>query len=89
MVIEKQLSQMKMNENMMRSEGIVKSLKYDFEKYEPKKLDMFQQNFNENYNNFNNNNTLPLPPKQSKKRKHRDQESLINPFLKKVRITPV
>jgi len=89
MVIEKQLSQMKMDENMIRSDNIVKSLKYDFEKYEPKKFDLFQ-NYNENSNLFNNNNNNnSILKKQSKKRKHRDEESLINPFLKKVRITPV
>lgn len=86
MVIEKQLSQMKMNENiMMRSDNIVKSLKYDFEKYEPKKFDLFSTSFSEN----SNNNNYVAPKKHSKKRRNRDEESLINPFLKKVRITPV
>jgi len=90
MVIEKQLSQMKMNENMgmnmnmMRSDNnIVKSLKYDFEKYEPKKFDLFSNE------NTNHNNNYVAPKKHSKKRRNRDEESLINPFLKKVRITPV
>ena len=69
----------------MRSDNIVKSLKYDFEKYEPKKFDLFSTSFSEN----SNNNNYVAPKKHSKKRRNRDEESLINPFLKKVRITPV
>lgn len=80
MSVEKHLNQFKMNtESFMKSEGIIRALKYDFEKHEPKKKEILNQ-LTETLAIFENTNP------HSKKR-YRDQENLINPFLKKVRIS--
>ena len=61
----------------VKSEGIVRSLRHDFEKHEIKKQEILNT-LTETLLSFENN------PVRKKKRK--EQENLINPFLKKVRI---
>lgn len=66
---------------MMKPEGVIRSLKYDFDQHEPKKKEILNQ-LNENLLIIEKTNAL-----RPKKRRC-DYDSLINPFLKKVRITP-
>lgn len=78
MSVEKHFNQFKMNESFMKSDGVIRALKYDFDKHEPKKKEILNQ-LTETLHIFETN-------PHSKKR-YRDQEVLINPFLKKVRIS--
>jgi len=80
--MEKQMSQMTVEENnLIKCVGIVKSLKYDFEKHEPKKKEILDK-LNESLMNLEVTNPYP-------KKRYREEETLIKPFLKQVRITPL
>jgi len=82
MKIEKQMSQMKMNENnLIKCEGIVKSLRLDFEKHEPKKQEILEK-LNSSLMNIEKSNPNP-------RKRYREEETLITPFLKQVRISPL
>jgi len=84
MATERQYSGMKAipNNGRMQQEGIVRSLKFDFEGLEPKKNQIIQSLQEHLF-------VIKAKEPGSKKRKIGEEDVLINPYLKKVRITPM